>query len=255
MTTNHHTAIANGAALDDTTFNNPNGQLDSAITNTLDATQEFSGLLSGSGSLDASAIAEMDSTTKGFLAPRMTNTQRDAITTPATGLLIYSTTDNEHQYFDSSWKTLTGSTPTSGVRTVGGAATLTNNTNKDIIFQTSDRFDTDAYHDLSTNNTRLTVPTGKAGKYLISGHIDIDSPAAAMRVSLWILFDVSQQLIGAQKYLVPTSGGVSRYSIMTVYDLAATEFVELRVHQVSGATRNLNVVGNYSPEFSMILLG
>jgi hypothetical protein len=38
-----------------------------------------------------SAELEVKSTTKGFLPPRMTNAERDAIATPATGLLIYQT--------------------------------------------------------------------------------------------------------------------------------------------------------------------
>jgi type VI secretion system Hcp family effector len=38
---------------------------------------------------DASAILDLQSTVKGFLIPRMTETQRDIIQSPATGLLIY----------------------------------------------------------------------------------------------------------------------------------------------------------------------
>lgn len=41
---------------------------------------------------DASAILDVNSTAKGFLPPRMTTTQRDAIANPATGLVIYNTT-------------------------------------------------------------------------------------------------------------------------------------------------------------------
>ncbi|MFT3680498.1 MAG: DUF5689 domain-containing protein [Ferruginibacter sp.] len=41
---------------------------------------------------DASAMLEVNSTAKGFLLPRMTTAQRDAITNPATGLVIYNTT-------------------------------------------------------------------------------------------------------------------------------------------------------------------
>jgi hypothetical protein len=41
---------------------------------------------------DASAMLDISSTTKGFLAPRMTSTERDAITSPATGLTIFNTT-------------------------------------------------------------------------------------------------------------------------------------------------------------------
>jgi hypothetical protein len=43
---------------------------------------------------DASAMLDIKSTSKGFLAPRMTTTQQNAISSPATGLLIYNTTDN-----------------------------------------------------------------------------------------------------------------------------------------------------------------
>jgi len=45
----------------------------------------------GSASGDASAGLSLTSTTKGFLLPRMTTTQRDAISSPAAGLMIYNT--------------------------------------------------------------------------------------------------------------------------------------------------------------------
>lgn len=59
--------------------------------------------------LSSSAILEIQSTTKGLLAPKMTNTQRDAIGSPATGLLIYSTTDNNFQFYTGSGWTAIGS--------------------------------------------------------------------------------------------------------------------------------------------------
>ena len=43
-----------------------------------------------------SAELEVKSTTKGFLPPRMTKAQRDAIVTPAAGLLIYQTDGDEN---------------------------------------------------------------------------------------------------------------------------------------------------------------
>jgi hypothetical protein len=42
-------------------------------------------------SVQASAILQADSTTKGFLPPRMTNAQRTAISSPAVGLIVYCT--------------------------------------------------------------------------------------------------------------------------------------------------------------------
>ncbi|MDU0370207.1 hypothetical protein ACFPAF_07385 [Hymenobacter endophyticus] len=40
---------------------------------------------------DASAILDVSSTTKGLLPPRMTQAERGAIATPATGLIVYQT--------------------------------------------------------------------------------------------------------------------------------------------------------------------
>ncbi len=44
---------------------------------------------------DASAILKLSSTTRGFLPPVMTTTQRDAIGTPTAGLVIYNSTTNK----------------------------------------------------------------------------------------------------------------------------------------------------------------
>ncbi len=56
---------------------------------------------------EASAALEVASTTKGFMPPRMTISQRDDITSPAAGLLIYNTTDRKHQGYDgTSWNDL-----------------------------------------------------------------------------------------------------------------------------------------------------
>jgi hypothetical protein len=44
------------------------------------------------GATHASSIVEIQSTTKGFLPPRMTTTQKNAIASPAAGLVVYDTT-------------------------------------------------------------------------------------------------------------------------------------------------------------------
>lgn len=54
--------------------------------------------------LEASAQLEVKSTTKGLLFPRMTTTQKNAIASPAAGLVVYDTTLNKHYGYDgSSW--------------------------------------------------------------------------------------------------------------------------------------------------------
>ena len=59
----------------------------------------------GTTTPDASAALDITSNTKGLLIPRMTETQRDAITSVATGLMIYQTngTVGFYYYNGSSW--------------------------------------------------------------------------------------------------------------------------------------------------------
>lgn len=59
---------------------------------------------STSASLAASAQLQIDSTTRGFLPPRMTNASMLAIVTPAAGLIVYDTTNNKLNVYDgTSW--------------------------------------------------------------------------------------------------------------------------------------------------------
>ena len=55
----------------------------------------------------ASSILTLASTTKGFLPPRMTTTQKNAIATPAAGLVVYDTTLNKLCVYTTTWETIT----------------------------------------------------------------------------------------------------------------------------------------------------
>ena len=54
---------------------------------------------------DASSILDITAEDKGILIPQMTSVVRDGIVTPASGLLIYNTTDLRFNYYESGWKT------------------------------------------------------------------------------------------------------------------------------------------------------
>ncbi len=51
---------------------------------------------------DPSAILDLQSTDKGFLVPRVTTTERNAISTSQSGLLVYDQTTNSFWYYDNS---------------------------------------------------------------------------------------------------------------------------------------------------------
>ena len=55
-----------------------------------------------------SAVLQIYSTTAGFLPPAMTTAQKNAIGTPATGLMVYDTTLNKLSVFTGvNWETVT----------------------------------------------------------------------------------------------------------------------------------------------------
>lgn len=83
--------------------------------------------------IDASAQLEVASTTKGFLAPRMTETQKNAITSPAAGLLVYQTdgTSGFYYYDGTTWKQGLGPQGETGA---AGAAGVAGQTNTSLLY-------------------------------------------------------------------------------------------------------------------------
>lgn len=107
--------------------------------------QMVNGQLSLGGLIDASAILNLSSTTKGFLPPHLTTTQRDAISSPTNGLMIFNTTDNEYQWYNASgpsWDSIGsggggGGTPSTVNTTTATPTTLATTpiaTNTTVVF-------------------------------------------------------------------------------------------------------------------------
>jgi len=53
------------------------------------------------------AVLDLTSTTKGFLPPRMTTAQREQISSPPAGLMIYNTTTNKLNVYTTAWEAVT----------------------------------------------------------------------------------------------------------------------------------------------------
>jgi hypothetical protein len=62
----------------------------------------------GTTSPNAAALLDLTTTSKGFLPPRMTTTQRNAITSVPAGLMVYNTTTNKLNFYNgSAWEAVT----------------------------------------------------------------------------------------------------------------------------------------------------
>ncbi len=121
-----------------------------------------------------------------------------------------------------------------GARAITNATfDLTNATEAAVPFAGTDDFDTDGFHDPASNNTRMTIPAGMGGKYLIGGFIAYTANTTGDR---WVKVrkggatDLSYQ----RQSSVDDAASATIVNISAVADLAAGEYVELFAYQDSG---------------------
>ena len=92
------------------------------------STTIFSQVGIGTTSPNGSSILDIESSDSGVLFPRLTTVQRNAISSPATGLLIYNSSNNSFQYnFGTpaipNWISLSSNQSQAGTHNVGTTAT------------------------------------------------------------------------------------------------------------------------------------
>ena len=122
------------------------------------------------------------------------------------------------------------------------AQTISNNTNTAITW-TSETIDTDSYHDTVTNTTRITIPAGKTGKFLISGQIFYQgtntSSAGNRNLAYYKNGSYVADLYSMAGSASGTAKGVLPFNV--VLALTAADYVEIYTDQNSGTS--LDVTG------------
>ena len=149
-----------------------------------------------------------------------------------------------------------GSTAAGCSLTKSAAQTLSNATATAITFN-GENFDTDAYHDNSTNNSRITIPAGKGGKYVVSARATFASNITDQR-RIQLRVNGSATAID----LFNTSTGVAGepFTMQTIrfLSLSAGDYVEMFAFQQSGGNLDLGgdlTVGDGGTFFGAMYLG
>jgi len=99
----------------------------------------------------------------------------------------------------------------------------------------SEEWDTDGFHDTSTNTSRITIPAGKGGKYSITGSLFFNSV-----VDTYIYLNIRKNgsgLSGQRGVLSYEQNAAGEFAIgTTTLNLSATDYIELFVTISSGGT-------------------
>jgi hypothetical protein len=138
-----------------------------------------------------------------------------------------------------SWATPAGGS-FSGVSLKNSASqTISTATNTFITYDTED-YDTNGFHDNVTNNDRITIPVGKAGKYLVTFTMNFQFTSTTTALTGAIIKNASTIAASATIATPSSSGGVA--SVVTVLNLAEADYVRGRCRQDTGG--DLSFISN-----------
>ena len=130
------------------------------------------------------------------------------------------------------------------------AAQSVSNATWTAITWNQENYDTDAFHDTSTNNTRITIPAGKGGKYLIASNLKNVANSSGSRL-------LKIQKNGADIFYGNWMSAVNGHSTITVASqviaLAVADYIEVNLYQDSGGA--LDVESGDGSTFTATYLG
>lgn len=100
-------------------------------------------------------------------------------------------------------------------------------------------YDSDAFHDNVTNNTRVTIPTGLGGKYMVTAEISYPTNATGSRQVYVKLNDTTYPIAG----VYGNAGAANGTTVFCagILALAAADYIELVAYQDSGSTLSVSL--------------
>jgi hypothetical protein len=125
-----------------------------------------------------------------------------------------------------------------------GSQSIANTTETIMTFDT-EQFDTDGFHSTSSNTGRMTIPTGKGGKYLLSGFFNPGSNGVSWEFYVYV--NGSYYITGfPQTQATGNTRGTTLGILNVVLNLSAADYVEVKAWQESGGNSSIrNQYGRY----------
>ena len=121
-----------------------------------------------------------------------------------------------------------------------GTQSISNATDTLVTWTNTDVFDTDSFHDTSTNTARLTIPAGKDGYYKIYWTTQWNPNATGRRtVQLYKNGNAAGDIVCSSEVTPNASTYPTHNASVTAY-LVAGDYVQLSAYQESGGSLNLD---------------
>lgn len=205
-----------------------------------------SGVVTIGGSTPASsAVLDVQSTTKGFLPPRMSTTQKTSIATPAEGLVVYDTSLNKLSvYSNGSWNNLYVESEVSfNANRNGSDQSFPQNTDT-LVNWSNESYDTASAFDLTTDRF---VPT-KAGKYLFV----FNATCTGLLANEWCVNAIRKNgaVVAREAAYANLNGSLISLSTSILLSLnGTTDYVDVVINSnsaspvLSGGTGSTNLTG------------
>jgi hypothetical protein len=111
---------------------------------------------------------------------------------------------------------------------------ISNTTQTDLTF-VGEHFDTDGYHSDSVNPSRITIPTGKTGYFLVTARVAFASNSTGTR-GLWIRVNGSETQFAAAQPV--STGDLTTVQISQIMALSAGNYITMNAYQASGGSLN-----------------
>ena len=129
--------------------------------------------------------------------------------------------------------------------------TTTDATTLTVNFNT-ETFDVDGYHDTSTNTSRITIPSGKTGYFLISYNLRFNNNATGYRNVNLLRNGSNIKTITVQAI---TSGSATSLGSTQIVYATTGDYFQLQAFQNSGGNLDLSGGTNDNQNFAITYLG
>lgn len=140
-----------------------------------------------------------------------------------------------------------------GCSVYSNSAQTVNNSTNTIATYNSEHYDTNGFHSTTTNTSRITIPSGKAGKYLLNASVAWTGGTAA-GLRQWYFYKNGAEIGMVVRCIIPSGTTDVWQPGSMIVDAAVGDYFEINVYQTGGSASSLDS-GSTRNFFQAVYLG